>query len=91
MKGVTSRDTVFTAESFIRAESKEFVDGMIFAGISASVASVGFPQFSIQTPVLEEEARKILNTPRILLQNTDHLFRRFVIRFRIVNEDGTVN
>ena len=90
-KGVTSREKEFTAESFIRAESSEFVDWIIFAGTSGSGVSAGFPQFSIQTPVFDEEAIKILKTPRILLQKRDHLDRKILIRLRIVKEEGTVN
>ena len=91
MKGVTSREKEFTAESFNRAERNEFVDWIIFVGTSGSGISAGLLQFSIQTPVFDEEAMNILNTPRTLLQKRDHRDRKLLIRLRIVKEEGTVN
>ena len=82
---------VFTAGSFIRLDIRELVDGSTFTGSSDSAFSGDITRFSIHTPVLVEEAMKILNTPRMLEQKRAQRVRRLLINPRIVSEVGTVS
>lgn len=60
----------------MRLDMSEFVEGMIFAETSVSSPSVGLTLFSTQIFELVEEAMKILNTPRTLVQNRSHRVRK---------------